>query len=100
MNFFICYTLRDNILTQSDFEKIRQYFSKNGECFIHFFHPEIDSQKKIEDEILNSDILILIRTEKSFSSPWVLMELKLAKKISIPIFYISIEDLRDELSEY
>ncbi|MFT0694573.1 TIR domain-containing protein [Acinetobacter bereziniae] len=94
MKIFISYTRRDNELTESDFRKIQDLINNKYQIFIHFFNPKINSQKEIESEVLNSDILILIKTRESFLSKWVLTELKTAQSANIPIFYITINDLR------
>ncbi|MEQ1451936.1 TIR domain-containing protein [Acinetobacter seifertii] len=94
MKIFISYTLRDKTLTSQDFNKIIEQL-KGHNIFIHFFNSDIDSHKKIREKILESDILLLVKTELTFQSKWVLDELTIANKAKIPIFFTTIEDIRN-----
>ncbi|WOE41986.1 hypothetical protein [Acinetobacter chinensis] len=93
MKIFISYTLRDNILTSQDFTTILNLL-KEHDVFIHFFNPDIDSHNKIKEKILESDILLLIKTKSTFKSKWVIDELIIANKAKIPLFFITIEDIK------
>lgn len=94
MKIFISYTLRDSVLTSQDFNKIIDQL-KEHDVFIHFFNSDIDSHKKIKEKILESDILLLIKTELTFKSKWVVDELIIANRAEIPLFFITIEDIRN-----
>ncbi|MCS6741236.1 TIR domain-containing protein [Acinetobacter baumannii] len=93
MKIFISYTLRDNILTSQDFTTILDQL-KDHDVFIHFFNSDIDSHNKIKEKILESDILLLIKTKLTFKSKWVIDELMIANKAKIPLFFITIEDIK------
>ncbi|MEO4091736.1 hypothetical protein ABH307_01825 [Acinetobacter pittii] len=96
MRIFVSYTLRDSILTLQDFEIIVDKLSDH-KVFIHFLNPHIDSHKKIKDMILESDLLLLIKTDEVFESKWVLDELSIANKANIPLFFIDVNDIRNEV---
>jgi len=94
MKIFISYTLRDNILTSQDFTTILDQL-RGHDVFIHFFSSNIDSHNKIKEKILESDILLLIKTKLTFKSKWVIDELTIANRAKIPLFFITIEDLKN-----
>lgn len=94
MKFFIAYTLQDNVLKPKDFNSIIEKLSEHT-VFIHFFNPHIDSHEKIKEKILDSDVLLLVKTELTYKSKWVLDELLIASKAEIPLFCIDIEDIRN-----
>lgn len=94
MKIFVSYTLRDAIIKSADLKKIETIL-QNDDVFIHLFNPDVDSQDKIRTKILESNLIILIKSDKTFFSKWVLIELQIAHHSNIPIFMISIEDLRN-----
>ncbi|GAM29790.1 hypothetical protein P23_0285 [Acinetobacter calcoaceticus] len=46
---------------------------------------------------MESDLLLLIKTDEVFESKWVLDELNIANKANIPLFFIDINDIRSEV---
>lgn len=95
MNIFISYTLRDGIINNLDFKKLKSLFIGNPNIFIHIENQNVDSHEKIRNEIINSDVLILLHTREAFLSNWVRDELQIAESNYIPIFILDIEDLRE-----
>ena len=88
MNIFISYTLRDNCLTLSDFNKIIELLPSHN-VFIHFLNPQITSHEEIKEKIIQSDLILLIKTIATYQSEWVISELKIANNAKIPIFFYS-----------
>ena len=93
MNIFISYTLRDNCLTLSDFQKILELLPSHN-VFIHFLNPKITSHEEIKEKIIQSDLMLLIKTPATYQSEWVISELKIANNAKVPIFLIHHDALR------
>ncbi|MGU9852377.1 TIR domain-containing protein [Pseudomonas koreensis] len=64
--------------------------SEFGEPYIDLIHNTAENkQAHVENNLLKSDILILISSESVSKSNWVLWELKKAKLLGIPVIKIS-----------
>jgi len=87
MKVFLSYTTRDKQIKSELFKKIEQVCkSLNIEIFIDKLHnDDFHPQERVEKELLNSDILILISSDLVFKSEWVRKELSMARFNKLPI---------------
>lgn len=70
-----------------------------GDFIINILHNDsTNKQKRIIQEIDNSDLLILIETENVYKSQWVQLEIKRARQFQKPIKRILVKDLKRLLS--
>jgi hypothetical protein len=99
MNIFVSYTrINDEVTLHSliEFSKLVRLF---GKVFIDILdNNSTDKQKRVLTELENSELLILIKSENTFNSNWVKLELNTAKTLNIPVVEISINHI-DKLTE-
>jgi len=88
MKIFISYTLKDGEIQEGLLTAIDAFSSwENLELFIDKLHNnEPDPQLRIETEIQNSDLLMLVGSTKIFQSEWVKKEIFLARERNLPIY--------------
>ncbi|WP_362772151.1 MULTISPECIES: TIR domain-containing protein [Aeromonas] len=93
LRIFISYTTRDKIITKSLLKTIARYVSCIGSPFVDIIHNNsADKQARVENELLNADILLLLETESINLSPWVTWEINSAIERGIPIVPVKIND--------
>lgn len=86
---FICYTMRDAIISEEYLIKLNNILKKYCKPYIDFLHNDsINKQGKVERELINSNFLILLETENFLNSKWVIHEIRMAKTYKIPILKI------------
>ena len=91
---FVSYTLRDNLIDGEFLSQLELVLKTSFAVFIDYLHNDsVEKQKRIEIELANSDFILLIKTNKTYNSEWVLKEINLAKELKIPIFEFYFEDL-------
>lgn len=96
---FVSYTIRDGIVNKTILEKIYSEISKTSNSFIDLLHNKsVDKQKRVLDELTQSNVILLIITESTYDSKWVLKEIDLAEELNIPIIYLEYEKLKSNLS--
>ena len=97
MKIFISYTVRDGHINIDVLKEIDRKLSEKYDLYIDLIHNKSRlRQDKVLNELKNSDRLILINTPKVNQSPWVKLELDIAKKRGILITTYKIEDLLDD----
>ena len=93
-DFFVSYTTIDSQINHAFLKKLSDVLSNYGKAFIDFINNDsINKQSRVEYELRNSKVLILILTENIFNSKWVNKEVDIAKENNIPIFNIEYEKL-------
>lgn len=94
-NIFVSYTTRDGEINKQQLLIIEAALSKFGKVYIDLLHNDFlqNPQKKVIDKLINSDLLILIRTSKTLESEWVNLELKKARVHNIKILNITLEEI-------
>lgn len=64
-----------------------------GSPFVDLIHNDsADKQARVEIELLNADLLLLLETESINLSPWVKWEVNSAIEMGIPIVPVKIND--------
>jgi hypothetical protein len=93
---FVSYTVRDNLIDNVFLNELNIFLDKSFRVFIDFLHNDSDDkQTRIESEIAKADFFILIKTNQTFDSEWVIKEIALAKKFSIPIFEFDYDNIKN-----
>lgn len=91
MNIFVSYTTRDSHINSDSLSLIVEPISKLGIPFIDLLHNDSsDKQKRVEDELSNSNLFVLLESESIKSSKWVRWEVDKANSLGIPIKKIRI----------
>ncbi len=95
MKIFISYTMKGGEIDESYLKSINQKVTaENVEIFIDKLHNnDLDPQQRIEKEVKNSDILILIESNFVFKSDWVKKEIQIAREEGIPIYFTRQKDV-------
>lgn len=94
---FISYTIRDEIINVDFLLNIERRINAIGSPFIDLLHNDsLNKQARVFNELMNSDIFILLKTKEILNSEWVEKEISLANKIKIPIFEFEYEQLIKE----
>lgn len=90
MNIFVSYTTRDSVVTMPALILVADALSLVGRPFVDLLHNDSDDkQARVEQELSNANVLLLLETESVERSPWVQWELKSAKCLGIPIKTLS-----------
>ena len=99
MKIFLSYTLKDGEVQEELLREIDAFASwKNLELFIDKLHNlDSEPQTRIEKEIINSDILMLIGSSSVFQSDWVKKEIVLARENDLPIYLIKPNEIRNTI---
>ncbi|HIF9214741.1 TPA: TIR domain-containing protein [Photobacterium damselae] len=91
MNIFVSYTTRDPHINSDSLSSIVEPISKLGKPFIDLLHNDSsDKQKRVEEELDNSNLFVLLESESIESSIWVRWEVDKANSLGIPIIKIRI----------
>jgi hypothetical protein len=88
---FISYTFRDSSVDSVKLKNAESFFSSYGHVFVDHFAPvsKWHPQLKIISKLLRCHMLVLIESQSVYKSPWVLLELLLAKITLKPIIKLS-----------
>lgn len=94
---FVSYTIRDNSINENFLNQLNEFLNMSFNVFIDYLHNDSDvKQERIEKELVNSDFIILIKTEQTYYSEWVLREIDIAKRFNIPIFEFEFNELMNK----
>ena len=89
---FLSYTLKGNDVTISFLNKLRTWLeAKNLTTYIDFLDNEYNAanfQKKLEAELLSSDIFLIVNSARYEESHWANIELQAAIKANLEIINI------------
>ncbi|WP_430982146.1 TIR domain-containing protein [Citrobacter freundii] len=90
MNLFISYTMNDGIITIEKLHSLKYFLDKKHNVFIHAIESEKRNigQEEVIQELINSDIIILLFTEGCLNSRWVNLELEIGNHCNIPIISV------------
>lgn len=89
MNIFVSYTTRDNYIEKEYLLKIEAILLSYGRVYVDLLHNDsFKKQQRVHDELIASDVLVLIRSESITESEWVNWEIRTAKANLIPIIII------------
>ena len=99
MNIFVSYTTRNNEVTINSLTNFSNKVNSFGKIFIDLLdNNSLDKQGRIIEELEKSDILVLIKSNSTYNSEWVKLELEIANKINIPVIEFEIDEI-DNLTE-
>jgi hypothetical protein len=92
---FISYTSRDSCVNDAALIKAKSLFSGNSSVFVDRlskgtgWHPQL----VIMFNIIRSHLLVVVESNSVYQSPWVLLEILLAKITLTPIIRLPIKSL-------
>lgn len=91
---FISYTLQDGVLNIDFFRNLKSVVKDYCLSYIDILdNDSSDKQARVEQELLRSDYLILIKTLKIKKSEWVKKEILIAQENNIPIIEFDYQEL-------
>ncbi|MFA1562978.1 TIR domain-containing protein [Aliivibrio fischeri] len=94
MKIFVSYTTRDSIINHESLATLVEPISIFGKPFIDLIHNDSeDKQARVESELKESNILLLLRTNSIQYSKWVKWEVTTALNLGIPIKMINVENM-------
>ena len=96
IRIFISYTLRGSDINSALLGALkRKLESIEGVCvYVDILdNDSTEHQKRVFDEILEADVLCLIKSNEINKSMWVKTEVEYAKKNDIPILLLNIGDI-------
>ncbi|NVK20771.1 MAG: toll/interleukin-1 receptor domain-containing protein [Methylocystaceae bacterium] len=81
MRVFVCYTTRDGFVDEIKLRWILSALPNACHAFADLLHNDSTYiQERIELEIANCDLFLGLRSPAFFMSPWVQLELQVAKR--------------------
>lgn len=93
MKIFVSYTTRDSVITIQNLQQLEVALSNIGQPYIDLIHNDSkDKQKRVEQELAKSQVVLLLKTSSILLSPWVQREINLAQNFGIPIKSINIHN--------
>lgn len=94
INVFVSYTVRDGKVTIGLLKRIQTYLSKRSDPFVDALATSVKHpQLRIVWKLLRSDLVILIESPGIKSSPWVRLEVLLARLLLTPIIRLRSEHI-------
>lgn len=86
MNIFVSYTTKDSEVTLHRLKEISIKLRQIGYVYIDIIHNNSqDKQKRVFEELDNSDVIVLIISNNVYNSKWVIKEIERAYKQFTPI---------------
>jgi hypothetical protein len=80
MKYFISYTTRDGMVNKSVLKKIELQYIRKGKVYIDLLHNDSRfKQIRVFKELFTSDTLVVINTPSLLESPWVKIEILIAR---------------------
>ena len=98
---FISYTKRDGAVTNRLLQRLYDNLNEISSPFIDALRPQPQrfQQFAVIKALLCSHFLLVVESPSVYSSPWVRLELLLAKLRLLPVLRISVEKIREPLNE-
>jgi hypothetical protein len=80
MKYFISYTIRDGMIDKNELKKLENHYNQQGQVYIDLLHNNSRfKQLRVLRELFTSDVFVLINTPKIVESPWVKIEVFIAR---------------------
>lgn len=97
-DIFISYTSKDVCISDNILKKSQEIFKNCGNIYIDRFHPhtKIHPQLTIAKKLITANLLVIIESESTYKSPWVLFEIALAKLTLTPIMKIPVSRITNQ----
>ncbi|MGK0150234.1 hypothetical protein [Pseudomonas putida] len=84
MKIFISYTIRDNIVTRDFLTYLEPKIADLGDIYIDLIHNHSENkQARVESELQQADIFLLLHTDSIKNSPWARWEIVTAESLDI-----------------
>lgn len=84
MKIFISYTTRDNIVTRDFLIYLESKIAGIGDIYIDLIHNHSkNKQARVESELHQADIFLLLHTDSIINSPWVRWEIDTAESLDL-----------------
>ena len=100
MNIFVSYTTKDSEVTLHRLNEISIKLRQIGYVYIDIIHNNSqDKQKRVFEELDNSDVIILIISNNVYNSTWVIKETERAYKQFTPIVPFTINEIINSKTE-
>lgn len=95
---FISYTSRDKGVSDETLSKARSLFSEYSSVYVDRLAGESNwhPQLVILSKVFLSHLVVVIESRSVYYSPWVLLELLVAKLTLTPVIRLPIESLANE----
>lgn len=94
LKIFVSYTTRDGKIDKDFLLNLESFSIDYGCIYIDLIHNNSNNkQARVMEELTNSDVVIMIKTDDVYKSEWVNKELNYAKKTNIPIYELEYEEL-------
>lgn len=94
MNIFVSYSRRDGEVTDQSLRLIERYLNGIGTPFIHCFQPKSRcEQVSVLLALAKSHVVLLVDSPAAKTSPWVRLELTIAKLLLRPVLRLHAKDL-------
>lgn len=99
MKYFISYTIRDGLINKNKLKKVEKIYSQKGLVYIDLLHNNSKyPQIRVFKELFSSNAIVIINSPKIMDSPWVKLEILLAKIRRMKFININIEDIEASCS--
>lgn len=96
MLVFCSYTLRDGLLTVDSLKDIKKLLSEYAQIYIDILdNDSINKQERVIKELVNSNILLVLRTPMISESTWVTKEYNIAIECNIPIIEVDANNINN-----
>lgn len=87
MKIFVSYTVRDNELSRAVLEQLSIRLKKFGTVYTDLIDNNSEhKQERVVSELDSSDIVLLIESSGTYSSPWVKFEIERAASKGIKVY--------------
>nr|WP_277869602.1 TIR domain-containing protein [Vibrio splendidus] len=93
MKIFVSYTVRDSMVTKELLEKVNKMLLVFSEPYIDLLHNDsFDKQARVKQELIKSDVILLLESDAISDSPWVQWEIDTAMNLGITVKAICIRN--------
>jgi hypothetical protein len=92
LNIFVCYTIRDGIVTKAALETFSRLLSPFGSVFVDLIHntgPD-DVVAEWSRRLQIADVVVVVWTPLILTSPWVQREIAYASAAGVPLLVVDI----------
>lgn len=94
MNIFVSYTTKDQEVTLHSLTEVSIKLKQIGYVYIDLINNNsLNKQKRVFDELDNSDVLILLVSPNVYKSKWVIKEIERANLQLIPVVPFTINEI-------
>lgn len=93
MKVFVSYTVRDSIVTEDLLNQVHKMLVSFSDPYIDLIHNDsADKQARVKQELVESDVVLLLESDATSISPWVQWEIETAINLGIAVKPICIRN--------